>query len=127
MQLPPLDLGDAELLADLVGFFAGAVIVQGAGPAAHVEGEMLGQTRLVADIFEQIFQPPRRPGEDLLGGVVPLSLCGVLPVLAKIFLVGRDPIIGQGQLSLFVAVRGAGITNKDLRPVRCFQVDMFEL
>ena len=70
MQLAPLDLGDAEFLADLVGLLAGAVIVQGAGPATHVKGEVLCQTSLVPDIFEQIFQPPRRPGENLLRGMI---------------------------------------------------------
>ena len=59
VQLAPLDLRDAEFLTDLVGLFAGAVIIQGAGPATHIEGEVLRQARLVPDIFEQIFQPPR--------------------------------------------------------------------
>jgi hypothetical protein len=52
MQFPPLDLGDTQLLADFIGFLTGAVIVQGAGPAAHVKRKMLRQAGLIPDILE---------------------------------------------------------------------------
>jgi hypothetical protein len=51
-QLTPLDFRHPKLLADLIRFFTGTVIVQGARPSAHVEGQVLGQPGFVTNVFQ---------------------------------------------------------------------------
>ena len=116
-QLPPLDLGYAEFLANLIGFLTCPKIVQGEGPAAHVKGEVLGQAGFVADVFEQVLQPARRPGEELFGW----------RILGQILLIGGDPVIGQGQFAFLVAVGRAGVLDKNLGTVGRIQLNMLEV
>src|SRR5688500_19915599 len=76
-QLAPLDLGDAKFLPYLIWLFTCAIVVQRAGPAAHVKREMLRQPGLIAGVFEQILQPPRRPREELF----------CRPVLSEVYVI----------------------------------------
>jgi tRNA(Ile)-lysidine synthase len=62
MNFPPLDFRDAQFLADFIRLDVVQVILQNTSPTAHIEGQVFRQTGILADIFEQVFQPARRPG-----------------------------------------------------------------
>ena len=67
VNIPPLYLRNAHFIPDHFHRYAFGVILYEAGPAAHGEGQMFRQAGIRADIFQQIFQTARRPGEDLIG------------------------------------------------------------
>ena len=60
-----------------------------------------------ANILEQIFQPARRPCEDLVHGLI----------LSEIFFIGSDPIFFQFYFAFLVTIGRAGITDKNVRSV----------
>ena len=101
-------------MADLVGLDVRLPIAQRAGPAAHVERQVLIQAGSFAQVFQQVFQAARRPGEQAVAD----------RVLAFIFHVYLHPAFGQGDLAFFVAVLRAGVTDEEQGAARRFQVNV---
>jgi len=85
MQFAPLDFRDAQVQAHRSGFDAAPEIAEGVRPAAHVEGQVFVEAGVVADVFEQIFEAARRPGEEPVNRFV----------LGGVLFIDRQPVFGE--------------------------------
>ena len=114
INISPLHLRDTHFIADHLHRNAFDIILDEAGPAAHSEGEMLLQFGIPADILQQIFQPARGPGENLIRRAV----------LYLIFIQNLQPGGRKINRTIFRPVISIRVTDIQLRMFRIIPLDM---